>query len=343
MSSNQYLIDAATRHQVFLQRYGAGRSKEAVKMLNQLRRKINARLSQEPTNFQAQRLADVLRDITTISQIGFRDIKSLILMDVIDLAQSEARFSAEMINKASTIALTLPTEAALLSAVQSTPMAVVRGIAPTISESLAKLGVSKVAQIAQAVTDGVTLGETTQTISRNVNNLMSTLIKRQVMSLVSTIINHVSSVSRKQTYQQNSKYIGQYQWVSTLDGRTTFICMSRDGKAYAIDEGPMPPAHFACRSTTVPKIKPEFDLGLDVKSTRPSIGSEGVEQVSTDTTYGGWLRRQNREFVDEALGIERSRLFRAGGFPLDKFVDPTGRVYTLKELEGMRPLVLSDI
>jgi hypothetical protein len=64
VSSNQYLIDAATRHQIFLQRYGAGRSKEAVKMLNQLRRKINARLSQEPTNFQAQRLADVLRDIT---------------------------------------------------------------------------------------------------------------------------------------------------------------------------------------------------------------------------------------------------------------------------------------
>jgi hypothetical protein len=45
VSSNQYLIDAATRHQIFLQRYGAGRSKEAVKMLNQLRRKINARLA----------------------------------------------------------------------------------------------------------------------------------------------------------------------------------------------------------------------------------------------------------------------------------------------------------
>jgi hypothetical protein len=68
MSSNQFLIDAATRHQIFLQRYGSGRSKEAVRMLNQLRRKLNARLSQEPENIQAQRLSDLLRDITINQQ-----------------------------------------------------------------------------------------------------------------------------------------------------------------------------------------------------------------------------------------------------------------------------------
>jgi hypothetical protein len=45
MSTQQFLMDAATRHQVFLQRYGNGRSKEAVKLLNRLRKKINARLA----------------------------------------------------------------------------------------------------------------------------------------------------------------------------------------------------------------------------------------------------------------------------------------------------------
>jgi len=37
MSTTQYLTDAATRHQVFLQRYGAGQSKEAQKTLNRLK------------------------------------------------------------------------------------------------------------------------------------------------------------------------------------------------------------------------------------------------------------------------------------------------------------------
>jgi hypothetical protein len=54
-------------------------------------------------------------------------------------------------------------------------------------------------------------------------------------------------------------------------------------------------------------------------------------------------RRQNKEFIDEALGIERSRLFRAGKLGIDKFVDPTGRVYTLSELESMNPIVFSDL
>jgi protein involved in polysaccharide export with SLBB domain len=57
MTTDQYLIDAATRRQVFLQRYGNGRSKEAVKILTRLRQRINARLSQEPENFVAQKAA----------------------------------------------------------------------------------------------------------------------------------------------------------------------------------------------------------------------------------------------------------------------------------------------
>jgi SPP1 gp7 family putative phage head morphogenesis protein len=343
MSSNQFLIDAATRHQIFLQRYGSGRSKEAVRLLNQLRRKLNARLSQEPENIQAQRLSDLLKDITSISKIGFEDIKTLVSMGVLDLAKSEARFSAEMISRATTISLAVPTEAALITALQVAPMVGVKGVAPTIAESLSKFGASKIAQIVQTITDGVVTGTSTPKISRTINSLVSTLIRRQITSLVSTIINHVSSVTRKETYKQNDKYIDKYEWVSTLDGRTTFVCMARDGQIYNLAEGPMPPAHFGCRSTTIPKIRPEFDLGFDTKGTRPSLGSEGPEQVSTKTTYSGWLRTQNREFIDEALGVERSRLFRAGSLTLDKFVDPTGRVYTLKQLESMNPIVFSDL
>ena len=72
MITDQYLIDAATRRQVFLQRYGNGRSKEAVKILTRLRQRINARLSQEPNNFAARRLKDVLQDIDAFSELTFR-------------------------------------------------------------------------------------------------------------------------------------------------------------------------------------------------------------------------------------------------------------------------------
>ena len=101
---------------------------------------------------------------------------------------------------------------------------------------------------------------------------------------------------------------------------------------------PVPPAHWGCRSTTIPKVKPEYDVGAKLHGKRPAIGADGVSHVSGRTTYGGWLKRQPTEFIDEALGTDRSRLFRSGKLSLDKFVDPTGREYTIKQLESLNPM-----
>ncbi len=93
-----------------------------------------------------------------------------------------------------------------------------------------------------------------------------------------------------------------------------------------------------CRSTTIPAVSPEFDIGSKLHGQRPAVGSSGATQVSGRTTYGGWLRKQPTEFIDEALGTERSRLFRSGKLKIEQFVDPTGRVYTLKQLESLNPM-----
>ena len=342
MSSEQFLIDAATRHQIFLLRYGAGRSKEAVKRLNRLRQQINARLSQEPEVFRSQRLQDVLKDIDSLNVLAFRDVKTLVEMESMKLAVSEADFNRIMINKVSSVPVTPTPEDLLVEAVMDAPMSVGSGAGMTIAGALTTFSTLKGSQILKTISDSVLTGKSTPLISRAVDSLLRTVIKRQATSLIGTILNHVSSAARLNTYQKNTNLIGGYEWVATLDSKTTFVCMSRDGKKYDITSQVIPPAHYGCRSTTVPTIKPEFDLGLDVKTTRPAIGADGVQQVDSKTTYGGWLRTQNREFVDEALGIERSRLFRSGKLSLDKFVDPTGRVYTLPQLESMNPIVFSD-
>jgi SNF2 family DNA or RNA helicase len=121
MSTQQFLMDAATRHQVFLQRYGNGRSKEAVKLLNRLRKKINARLAQEPTDFQAQRLQDVLKDVDSLTKLTMGDIKKLILLDALEFAATETEFTASMLNRVSSVTFALPAEAALIAAVETTP------------------------------------------------------------------------------------------------------------------------------------------------------------------------------------------------------------------------------
>jgi len=63
-------------------------------------------------------------------------------------------------------------------------------------------------------------------------------------------------------------------------------------------------------------------------------GMDGKELdgfVPKDTTYDAWLRRQPRDFQEEVLGITKAKLFR-GGLSIDKFVNDTGREYTIDEL-----------
>ncbi len=66
---------------------------------------------------------------------------------------------------------------------------------------------------------------------------------------------------------------------------------------------------------------------------RPSKGDETV-QVSANTSYEAFLKRQSPEFVREVLGSKRAELFLSGKLRLSQFVDMVGRPLTLAELKA---------
>ncbi|MCK5127786.1 MAG: minor capsid protein, partial [candidate division Zixibacteria bacterium] len=300
MSTTQYLTDTATRHAVFLQRYAGGQSKEAASLLYRIRRDINARLANEPTIFQKSRLDALLMEINAITAAGFKNIELQQIAAAQELVIAESRFSVGLFNKAATVDFVRPSSSMLIAATMTSGMVAEMKAGVTIEAALQQFGVKKSKQIAQIISDGVVFGDTTPVISQKVGETINTLHKRQLDSLVRTITNNVSSVARGQVYYANRDILDGYQWVATLDSRTTMICGSRDGKIYQYGSGPMPPAHWGCRSTTIPKVKPEYDMGAKIKGDRPSIGAGGVEKVSARTTYGGWLKRQPKAFIDEA-------------------------------------------
>lgn len=326
----QSLIDKTTRHQVFVQRYAGHRAKEAVRALNRLRRDTMARLQQGNTEFQRSRLVEMLADIDETLRIGFETIAGGVKQEVGNFASSEVNTAREIIKGSTGINLVRPSDAALMASVEGS---VIGAAGVTIEDAFRKLSVAKRKQIAQLITDGVSLGDTSAVIVEKVGALMSTLVKRQVETIVRTTTNHLSSLARGALYEANADVIDGYEWVATLDGRTTLICGSRDGQVYEVGIGPMPPAHWGCRSTTVPHISNAANVGK-----RPSV----FGQVAASTTYGEWLKRQPTSFIDEALGVERSRLFRSGALGIEKFVDPTGRVYTLEQLWSMHPFVMQE-
>lgn len=340
MSSTQYITDATTRHQVFLQRYAGGESKKALKGLNRLRHEIIARLSQEPTEFQRARLDAMYADINGLySEFTTRNT-AFVMASMHDLSVDESEFSVGLYNKATSASFALPSAVVLADAVETVPISMG---AMSIREELERYGKKKAAQTTQIIRDGVALGDTVPVVSKKVGTVIQTLQRRQLDTLIRTAANSISSEARSQVYQNNSDILDGYKWLATLDNRTTLICASRDQEVYQEGIGPKPPAHYGCRSTTIPVVKPEYSLAAGMKRARPSVGTTGAKRVGANVSYGGWLKKQPVEFIDEALGVERSRLFRSGKLSIDKFVDPTGRVYTLNQLKSMNPFVFQEI
>lgn len=291
---------------------------------------VNARIMQD--EYASKDLTRLIADMRTMQIL---DEKAL-LAEANDLAISEAGFTVDMLAAGTSAPFVMPSKVMLATAVSA---AVPVQAAASIPELLSAFGTKKAADILNVIMDGASSGTTTTSIVKNVSGFIDSLIARQVQALVATILSHASSAGRLATYEQNSDLISEYQWVSTLDGLTSLICMGRDGNKYDVGIGPMPPAHYNCRSTTIPVVDQKFSL--DVKGQRPAIGADGTEVVSSKTRYSTWLRSQPKGFIDEALGPARSKLFREGAFTLDRFTDPTGKKYTLAQLDSMNNIALS--
>ena len=125
------------------------------------------------------------------------------------------------------------------------------------------------------------------------------LANNQVRTIVRTTVNQVQTMASQEVYAANQDVTQRYEYVATLDSKTTALCGSLDGKTFRYGEGPMPPQHFNCRSTTVPVIDDE-DLRKKFPDTRPS----SVGRVSQSESYPDWLNK-NPSMQSEALGNKK--------------------------------------
>ena len=148
----------------------------------------------------------------------------------------------------------------------------------------------------------------------------------------------MASSAQLATYEANSDLIKEYQWLSTLDNRTSSTCQSRDGKVYVVGKGPLPPAHPNCRSTTTPVFNDEVFTDEDgirramTDGMRPQVAAAGRGRTSAKTNYNEWLSKQPRSFQVEVLGETKTKLFRQGGLTVDNFVDRLDKPLTIDEL-----------
>lgn len=336
LSSNEYLVDAASRRAILVQRYAAGVEKVAAADVKHILNEIVALLDEKYfQDISGARFGSLQMDVSALYSEEYKHLGDKILNELLAFAENEGEFSAEMFTEATKAEIAKPSTENLRLALMSHPMQVDNPI--SINSALAQYGQKKAYQVTQTVKDGFTKGLTSQELIKSVKSLIP-LQSTQAGALVRTATNAVSSSARMETMLENKDIFEGYEWVATLDSRTSLVCMGRDGNIYEFNQNnPLPPAHWGCRSTVIPKIDPRYDLAASVDGVRPSSGDKR-EQVSAKTTYSGWLRKQSAGFQDEVLGPARAKLLRSGGLSLDKFVDPSGRTYTLDQLRSLNPL-----
>jgi SPP1 gp7 family putative phage head morphogenesis protein len=331
-------IDPAIRHQIFVQRFGAGEWRRLLPVLRQMERDIVARLNRSPTETQALRLISTLADIRRIALEMGAELNKALQADMVEFAEYEGQFTGQILAQQTTAQVALPTLEQYRAAVTTSPAVMVTGKTVsrlTIPELVGKFAGGRADELVRLVRAGALEGKTIDEISREVRRVVKTRTMQQAQALVRTATNHIASTARQMVHIANADILAGERYVATLDSRTTLTCAGLDGKVFPVGQGATPPMHWGCRSTRVPVVSLEFSISP------PTERSSVTGPVSSKLTYGGWLKRQPALVQDEILGPERAALFRSGRVQIGGFTDERGVAYTLKELRAREGLTLS--
>ena len=160
----------------------------------------------------------------------------------------------------------------------------------------------------------------------------------QIRTLTRTSFNQIQNQITSRTYAANQDIFPYYFYMATLDDRTSIICASYDGQKFKHGEGPIPPLHFNCRSTTVPATKEDKEA-LPERAYRDE---DGKTRLTQGMSYGSWLAEQSNTVQSAVLGPSRAGLFRqatADGAParevLTSFLRKDGSEASLGELSRL--------
>jgi hypothetical protein len=359
----QRVADSFTVRSLNLLRYDAQLRADALKVLKKLEAELAAQIAAvDPTGtrtaYQQARLKALLQQTGRTIQTAYQDLCATSQRDLFDFAGAEVDWVR--LGTARVVGVDLlhagVSEAQLKSIVSNT---LIEG-APS-KEWWSRQAPALMRRFSDQMRMGVLRGESIDELVRRVRgtkakNFQDGIMnasRREAQALVRTSVNAIANNARVATYQANDDVIRGIQHLSTLDGRTTEICIAMSGACWNLDGDPLPespvqepyrplPYHWGERSTHIPILRPLGQLlrvggrrarALDAmpKSTQASMDG----QVAEDLNYESWLRTKPEIFQKEVLGPGRWDLWQRNQIGLHQLIDQSGRPLRLEELRAL--------
>ena len=346
------LIDFEVRNQILLEGLKRGASDDFGSFVKRLDKFLRDLLTSYGDQIETKAdLSEILVTVRKVLGENYEEYNDELLKQLEELAIEQADFELNAMAEVAEFEEVEPTPKAVLLSLYRSPMSIESYSGSLLLEPFIKDLTSKQIklienQIQQGHAQGKTVSEIVRAIrgtkTQNFKNGTLAQIDRSNQAIVHTAIQHASSVGRAEAWNANSDILKGYEWLSTLDSRTSQICRSLDGKVFKLNHGPLPPIHIRCRSTTLPAISDEF-LVLDLEGDRPSVGAKGAQSVPEGETYYSWLKRQPKSFQERAIGKDRAKLLRDGGLNAEEFaslqLNKNFKPLTLEEMRKLRPEV----
>jgi SPP1 gp7 family putative phage head morphogenesis protein len=363
-TSNEEIQDELTRHKIGLIRVGNQAAGRIVAVLNraepQLQRAIRARMERtahlgyDPGPATTNRMIKTATLIRRLNDPTFKEINALVRDGLVELSKGESIFMANVIAGSLPViyAPVLPSPRQLRGIVFARPIE-----NEVLGQWLRRYQVNDQRRIMDEIRQGLLFSETPTQIGRRIfgtRGLGGTdgareITRRGAQTLAQTSISAIQNGVYQEVYKENKRIIKSEVYVATLDSRTTPICQSLDGNVYQVNDGPIPPLHFNCRSVRSPVIDGRR-LGnrpSNAATDRQLRGLRGAQRrtaldrmvgrVPAETNYQQWLGRQTVGFQNEVLGPTRGVLFRKGEIDLPGFVNDKGKQLNLRQLYDRDP------
>lgn len=139
------------------------------------------------------------------------------------------------------------------------------------------------------------LGRSTQDIAKELSKTMNTP-RYAAEALVRTEGSNIAAQADMNFYQRAG--IESYEFMATLDSRTSEICQMLDGMHFKVKDAAtgvnLPPMHTNCRSTTLPDVDME-----DIDETRLAKDVDGNYISIPKLPYSAWAGTSSGSYVSD--------------------------------------------
>jgi hypothetical protein len=354
-SVNERLASEAVRHAVYFDRYSNGVVRRIIALLNRVDKDLGsqliAALERMPQgSFSVDRLESLLSSVRELNRQAYMSVDAELTRELREYTAYEVGYQHQLFESVLPVQVSFARVSAeqVFSAAYSQPF---RG--KLLKEWASKIEADRMVRIRDTIRIGFVEGQTTSQIVQRIIGTRAKgyedgvieIDRRNARAVVQTALSHTAGVTRDRFYSENSDLVKATAWLSTIDSKTSEICIIRDKKQYTVKEhkpighkipwlaGPGR-AHWCCRSTSTPVTRSWKELGIDLPEVDAGTRASMDGQIAADISYGEWLKKQPAGRQDDVLGPTRGKLLRSGELTVDRFFNDRGKYLTLDELRA---------